>query len=678
MMKAMLAFVGSMSLALPAAAISPGQLEDFQAGNAGGWTGAPRTVVGSGQLGGSDLFLRVTSTGGAGAGSRLVLHQNNVWTGDYTANGVTAISADFINLGSTNLEIRLGILGSGGAWSLTAGVVLPAGGGWQTIRLSVLPADLSPVGLATDVDLTLSSVSVLRLFHSTVPAFGNNFAAGSSPAPIAAQIGIDNIGAQPMESPVPFVNPGTNSNQQSFVRFVNKAATPTDIEIQAFDDNGFAAPGGSVSTTLAPFESLQLTAQDLEQGNASKGIVGSLGDGTGKWQLTVLANGAIEVLSLIRTPDGFLTSVNDVAPKTGTTVNEIFFANPASNQIQQSFLRFINQSNVAGFVTLSGVDDNGIPAPGTDITFTLLPKESKQLNNLDYENGNGAKGLSGALGDGTGKWHLTATSDVDLEVMSLIRTPDGFLTNLSGVVPSDASQNHQIYYANPASETGQVTFIRFVNNAPMSTATVTIDGIDDNGAAAPGGVVQFQLGPLEAKQLLVADLENGNAGKGLTGALGDGAGKWQLIVTADVDIAVMNLIRTADGFLTNLSRVAPTSAPNTTEVYLLNPGSNTNQRSLLRVVNTTGTTGTVTITGVDDNGDAAPGVVSFQIGANRGLVLTAQDIENGNASKGLSGALGDGAGKWHLTVESTIDVAILSLLDTPNGFITNLSRPSGN
>ena len=59
-------------------------------------------------------------------------------------------------------------------------------------------------------------------------------------------------------------------------------------------------------------------------------------------------------------------------------------------------------------------------------------------------------------------------------------------------------------------------------------------------------------------------------------------------------------------------------------------------------------------------------------------MLTAQDIENGNASKGLSGALGDGAGKWHLTVESTVDVAVMSLLDTPNGFITNLSRPSGS
>jgi len=275
---------------------------------------------------------------------------------------------------------------------------------------------------------------------------------------------------------VTFVNPGSNSTQQSFLRFVSKAATPTDTTIQAFDDDGFAAPGGIVQTTLDAFASLQLTAQDLEQGNAAKGIFGSLGDGKGKWQLEVRSDTDIEVMSLIRTPDGFLTSVSDVVPKDGTNANEIFFANPASNQDQQSFLRFVNQSNVAGFVTLSGVDDTGTPAPGGDITFTLFGKESKQLNSRDYENGNGSKLLSGALGDGAGKWHLTATSDVDLEVMSLIRTPDGFVTNLSGVVPTDAVGNHQIYYANPASETGQVTFLRIVNKT-TSTGSVTISGI---------------------------------------------------------------------------------------------------------------------------------------------------------------------------------------------------------
>ena len=152
MLKAMLAFVASVSLASTAAAISSGQIEDFEGGTAAGWLGAPSTVQGSGQVGASDMFLGVTSTGGGGAGSRLVLRQNTTWAGDYTASGVTAISADFINLGGTNLEIRLGIFGSGGAWSSTAGVALPAGGGWQTITLSLLPTDLSAVGAATDVD----------------------------------------------------------------------------------------------------------------------------------------------------------------------------------------------------------------------------------------------------------------------------------------------------------------------------------------------------------------------------------------------------------------------------------------------------------------------------------------------------------------------------------------------
>ena len=44
----------------------------------------------------------------------------------------------------------------------------------------------------------------------------------------------------------------------------------------------------------------------------------------------------------------------------------------------------------------------------------------------------------------------------------------------------------------------------------------------------------------------------------------------------------------------------------------------------------------------------------------------------------LSGALGDGAGKWHLTVDAPFETAVMSLLDTPTGFITNLSRPSDN
>ncbi|MFB3105962.1 MAG: hypothetical protein ACE1ZA_13730, partial [Pseudomonadales bacterium] len=84
----------------------------------------------------------------------------------------------------------------------------------------------------------------------------------------------------------------------------------------------------------------------------------------------------------------------------GGAEKRVTFANPASNQTQQSFLRVINQSSVSGLVTLSGIDDGGDPAPGGDLTFTLGPNEAKQINSLDYENGSAAKGLTGVLGDG--------------------------------------------------------------------------------------------------------------------------------------------------------------------------------------------------------------------------------------------------------------------------------------
>lgn len=124
------------------------------------------------------------------------------WTGDYLGAEVVAIEADLINLGSTDLEIRLGISGPGGAFSSSGGLPLATGSGWQMLELSLLPDDLVHVsGGAGDLDATLAAVSELRLFHSTFPAFGSNAAPGSlSPPPISAQVGIDNIRTLPEPS----------------------------------------------------------------------------------------------------------------------------------------------------------------------------------------------------------------------------------------------------------------------------------------------------------------------------------------------------------------------------------------------------------------------------------------------------------------------------------------------
>ena len=97
----------------------------------------------------------------------------------------------------------------------------------------------------------------------------------------------------------------------------------------------------------------------------------------------------------------------------------------------------------------------------------------------------------------------------------------------------------------------------------------------------------------------------------------------------------------------------------------------------MRIVNDTNQQGTVTISGFDDAGDVAPGGdVTFNITAGQAVFITAQDLENGNAALELVGALGNGAGKWHLQVQSTVDLKVQSLLDTPTGFLTNLSRTS--
>jgi YVTN family beta-propeller protein len=471
----------------------------------------------------------------------------------------------------------------------------------------------------------------------------------------------------PIETLLPMANPGANSNQQTFLRFNNPNDATTQVEVYGIDDGGFRSGDGAISFTLDANASKQITAQDVENGNADKNLGNQLCDGQGKWQLAVRSDKTINVMGLIRTPDGFLTSLNDVVPLEGSS-NVAYFANPASNTNQQTFLRVVNLSGNAGTVTITGIDDSGADSPGS-VSVVLSPYEGKQLTAQDLENGNTSKGLTGSLGDGQGKWRLTFSSSLNLEVMSLIRTPDGFLTNLSGMVEADASGDHVIYFANPASETFRTTFLRIINTSDQQ-ANVTVNGRDDDGQIAPGGEVSFSLAAQSARQMTAQDLENGNAEKGLSGALGDGSGRWRLVVSADASIEVMSLVRTPDGFLTNLSRTAPVSS-SISDVSIFNPASNTNQQSSLRLVNDSGTQGNVTVSGFDDAGNPS-GDVTFNINAESAMTITSQDLESGTAD--LAGSLGDGTGKWRLLVSSDVDLKVQSLLSTPSGFLTNLSR----
>ena len=114
-------------------------------------------------------------------------------------------------------------------------------------------------------------------------------------------------------------------------------------------------------------------------------------------------------------------------------VVHVYTFNPAGNSTQQSFLRISNTGTSGGLVTIQGVDDAGVAASG-QVTFTLGAGQSMQLNSTDLQNGNAAKGLTGALGAPTsGKWRLTVFSYFpNLVVTSLNRNNNsGTLTNLT-------------------------------------------------------------------------------------------------------------------------------------------------------------------------------------------------------------------------------------------------------
>ena len=169
------------------------------------------------------------------------------------------------------------------------------------------------------------------------------------------------------------------------------------------------------------------------------------------------------------------------------------------------------------------------------------------------------------------------------------------------------------------------------------------------------------------------DLEQGNANLQLNGSLGDGSGRWRLDVSSDPQISVMSYVLTSTGFLTNMSEIVG-AASTTNTVWIFNPSSNLNQASKLRVINSGSSTAAVSISGIDDTGITSPGTnLTFNLSGGSVKEITAAELENGSSEKGLAGGIGDGKGKWRLTVSSDEPVTVQSLLETPAGFITNLS-----
>lgn len=172
-----------------------GQIDDFEDTTTMGWAGGsgPTNIPTGGPAGAGDHYLQLVATGGSGPGSRIGSYNDNQWTGDYLAAGVTSIEADLRNFGTTgNLSIRLLMFGNGGNFTSTIPFIVPNDGGWYHVVFGVTPADLTAVDGGFDVNATLSAASRLLIRHQ-VGAPGGSFAG----TVIVGEMGMDNVTALP-------------------------------------------------------------------------------------------------------------------------------------------------------------------------------------------------------------------------------------------------------------------------------------------------------------------------------------------------------------------------------------------------------------------------------------------------------------------------------------------------
>ena len=383
--------------------------------------------------------------------------------------------------------------------------------------------------------------------------------------------------------------PAAGDGRQGFVRIINWGDEDGHVFIEAVDDAG--VPAERVRLEVGAREAVHFKSADLERGSEAKGLGGGVGAPTGgDWRLSVISPLDVEVLSYIRTHDGFVTTMHDVAVDA-----MVPFFNPGSNAQQRSILRVVNtEARAAGWAT-GGYDDGGKWHPMSG-SLLVRPQQARTLTAWALENAHG-------MGDGDGKWWLRARG-FPWFAMSLLESPTGHLTNLSTapantVALADGRTMHRLPLF-PAAGGAREGFVRLINRS-YTAGEVEIHAVDDAGARS--GPVRLAMEARQAVHFNSADLEAGNAGKGLAGRIGVGQGDWRLEIASELELTALGYARTPDGFLTSLHDLVPVAADGSHRVVFFNPGSNTGQVSKLRVINDGRQRAAVTVMGIDDWGE---------------------------------------------------------------------------
>ena len=245
---------------------------------------------------------------------------------------------------------------------------------------------------------------------------------------------------------------------------------------------------------------------------------------------------------------------------------------PAGDPYGQSFVRLINHGE-ASQVYIYAIDDGG--HRHDPVVIQLAAGQVFHFNSGDLTDGNAAKGIEGIGPPRNGNWRLRVSTNLRVQILSYVRSPDGALTPMHEIMPTNevafrkscagpprcawlpfADAHFAARTFNPASNTEQQSRLRLVNWGPH-TYYLKIVGIDDDCKTSE---VRLTLDSGQTRTLTAIDLEQG--APDLIGALGDGSGKWRLYVTRKdavhfYGISARHLLYSSSGQISNLSAGGP-------------------------------------------------------------------------------------------------------------------------
>ncbi len=199
--------VAFLALAGHALAVTVFQTDTFDSDDQN-WRGGSQSgqVSDGGPNGAGDGFYRVVSTGSGGPGSRFIMHNpddppgSNQWGGDYLSTEVSAIVFDAINLGNTDLHLRL-VFGDvfapfddQGTWFVSPSQILQPGSGWTTLTFPIDDNAFLQAQGNTDFEDVMLDVFAMRILSAVGNSpFGDVLGTIQDPA----MGGFDNIRAIP-------------------------------------------------------------------------------------------------------------------------------------------------------------------------------------------------------------------------------------------------------------------------------------------------------------------------------------------------------------------------------------------------------------------------------------------------------------------------------------------------